>query len=139
METITELNLQTLTELSKQPIKATLSFLDFPYIALTQNDGYLIGTLWLDVDNFITVEMANATAWREALAIIAYHQQHTDTPLLINDELETAVKYFSDTPNGICNFINQQGNKITLEMMTKQNRKQENIMEKMGVSNGKIN
>ncbi|WP_386693103.1 MULTISPECIES: hypothetical protein [unclassified Lonepinella] len=129
MNTITELNLQTLTELSKQPITATLSFLDFPYIALTQNDGYLIGTLWLDVDNFITVEMANATAWREALAIMAYHQQHTTAPLLINDELETAVKYFSDTPNGICDFINQQGKTITIEMMSKQNREQEDLKQ----------
>ncbi|WP_439295253.1 hypothetical protein [Lonepinella sp. BR2882] len=129
-----------MTELTKQPVKATLSFLDFPHITLVQNDGYFIGSLWQSIDDFITVDMGNATAWREALAIIAYHQQNTTTPLLVNDEIETAVKYFSGTNNGICDFIDKQGNKITLEIMTKQNREQEDIriMEKMGASNDKI-
>ena len=101
-----------ITALMNEPIKATLSFLDFPYIQierLYQDDGkpFFNGTLWLDLDDQITIEMAGATGFLEALAVIAYQQQITATPLLVNDDL----------------FIDRHGNEITREQMSKENRK----------------
>ncbi|MDG6819722.1 hypothetical protein QA315_11635, partial [Glaesserella parasuis] len=78
---------------------ATLSSLDFPYIRIErqQDDNgkpFYIGILWLEINDQIIIEMAGATAFREALAIIAYQQQATQTPLLIDDEVADSIRYF---------------------------------------------
>ena len=126
-----DLSPQGIGELMKAPIKATLSFLDFPYIRLqkeTDDNGkdFYLGVLVLELGNEIIIEMAGADYFKESLAIIAYHQQMTSTPLLIDDKLEQSVSYFykhSQHSNGVNPFIEHNtGTEITLEMMTKANR-----------------
>ena len=128
-----DLSPQGIIELAKKPIRATLSGLDFPNITIElqhhDDDGspFYNGVLWLDLDNFIVIEMAGATAFKEALAIIAYQQQMTKTPLRIDDEVANSVKYFyehSQYGDGVNPLIEHNtGKEITLEMMTKENRK----------------
>lgn len=113
--------------LMNEPIKATLSFLDFPYIQLQrlhQDNGtaFFNGTLRLDLDDQITVEMAGATGFLEALAVIAYQQQQTSTPLLVNDELLAEINKLPH-PQRTNPFIDRHGNEITREQMSKENRK----------------
>lgn len=60
-----DLSPQGIGELMKAPIKATLSFLDFPYIRLqqeTDDNGkiFYIGVLVLELGNEIIIEMAGA-------------------------------------------------------------------------------
>jgi len=132
-----DLSPQGIGELMKAPIKATLSFLDFPYIRLqqeTDDNGkiFYIGVLVLELGNEIIIEMAGANYFKEALAIIAYHQQMTSIPLLIDDELEQSVSYFyehSQHSNGVNPFIEHNtGTEITLEMMTKANREKVDLL-----------
>lgn len=133
-----DLSLQGIIELAKKPIRATLSGLGFPNITIElqhhDDDGspFYNGVLWLDIDNFIVIEMAGATAFKEALAIIAYQQQMTKTPLHIDDEVADSVKYFyehSQYGDGVNPLIEHNtGNEITLEMMTKENRKKIDLL-----------
>ena len=83
-----DLSPQGIGELMKAPIKATLSFLDFPYIRLqkeTDDNGkdFYLGVLVLELGNEIIIEMAGANYFKESLTIVAFHQQMTSTPLLI--------------------------------------------------------
>lgn len=122
-----DLNLAGMTALMNEPIKATLSFLDFPHICIERlfnDDGssFFIGVLSLDLDDHINIEMAGATGFLEALAIIAYHQQLTATPLLVNDDLVAEINKLPPTQQ-INPFIDQHGNKITKIMMSKEYRK----------------
>lgn len=132
-----DLSPQGIGELMKAPILATLSFLDFPYITITREQGsdgepFYIGTLWLELDDQVTIEMAGATAFREALAIIAFQQQSTKTPLRIDDELEQTARYFyehSQYGDGINPLIEHRtGKEITLEMMSKENRQEVDLL-----------
>lgn len=116
-----------ITALMNEPIKATLSFLDFPYIQierLYQDNGkpFFNGTLWLDLDDQITIEMAGATGFLEALVVIAYQQQMTATPLLVNDDLLAEINKLPP-PQRTNPFIDRHGNEITREQMSKENRK----------------
>ncbi|WP_373777831.1 hypothetical protein [Glaesserella sp.] len=124
-------------ELMKAPIKATLSSLDFPYIRIEQQEDdngklFYIGILWLEMGDQIIIEMAGATAFKEALAIIAYQQQTTKTPLLIDDEVAASIRYFyecSQYGDGVNPLIEHYtGNEITLEMMAKDNREQVDML-----------
>ncbi|MDD0823884.1 hypothetical protein PTQ27_05305 [Mannheimia sp. AT1] len=122
-----ELNLPGITALMNEPIKATLSFLGFPHIRIERlyhdnGNPFFIGVLSLDLDDHINIEMAGATGFLEALAIIAYHQQLTATPLLVNDDLVAEINKLPP-PQQINPFIDQHGNKITKEMMSKEYRK----------------
>lgn len=113
--------------LMNEPIKATLSFLDFPFIQIQRlhhenGDPFFNGTLWLDLDDNITIEMAGATGFLEALAVIAYQQQITRTPLLINDDLLAEINRLP-APQHTNPFIGRHGNTITREQMSKENRK----------------
>lgn len=113
--------------LMNEPIKATLSFLDFPLIQIQRlhhenGDPFFNGTLWLDLDDNITIEMAGATGFLEALAVIAYQQQITRTPLLINDDLLAEINRLP-APQHTNPFIDRHGNTITREQMSKENRK----------------
>ena len=132
-----DLSPQGIGELMKAPIRATLSCLDFPYIRLQKemdNNGkdFYLGVLVLELGNEIIIEMAGANYFKEALAIIAYHQQMTATPLLIDDELEQSVRYFyehSQYSNGVNPFVEHHtGTEITLEMMTKANRQKVDLL-----------
>ncbi|MGX3021508.1 hypothetical protein [Ursidibacter sp. B-7004-1] len=132
-----DLSPQGIGKLMKAPIRATLSFLDFPYIAITQeqgNDGkpFYNGTLWLEMGESVVIEMAGATAFREVLAIIAFQQQMSKTPLLIDDELEQSTRYFyehSQYGEGINPLIEHRtGKEITLEMMSKANRQEVDLV-----------
>ena len=132
-----DLSPQGIGELMKAPIKATLSFLDFPYIRLqkeTADNGkdFYLGVLVLELGNEIIIEMAEANYFKEALAIIAYHQQMTSTPLLIDDELEQSVRYFyehSQYGDGVNPFVEHRtGTEIKLEMMTKANREKVDLL-----------
>lgn len=132
-----DLSPQGIGELMKAPIRATLSFLDFPYIRLQKEvadngKDFYLGVLVLELGNEIIIEMAGADYFKEALAIIAYHQQMTSTPLLINDELEQSVSYFykhSQHSNGVNPFIEHNtGTEITLEMMTEANRQKVDLL-----------
>lgn len=122
---ITPLTQEGILALAKAPITATLSFLDFPHIRIEQQhddkDGkpFFIGTLSLNVDDQIIIEMAGATAFREALAIIAYHQQLTKTALLINDDFVSYAEKLPPTNP----LIDRNGKPITPEMMSKEYRK----------------
>lgn len=113
--------------LMNEPIKATLSFLDFPYIQLQRlhhdnGTAFFNGTLWLDLDDNITVEMAGATGFLESLAVIAYQQQLTNTPLLVNDDLLAEINKLPP-PQRTNPFIDRHGNEITREQMSKENRR----------------
>ncbi|WGE63703.1 hypothetical protein NYR75_02445 [Actinobacillus equuli subsp. haemolyticus] len=120
-----DLTPQGILALAQEPIKATLSFLDFPHLRIEQvrlNDGSLafIGVLSLELDDHINIEMAGAVAFREALAIVAFHQQMTTAPLLINDDfVEYATKLPPTNP-----IIDRNGNPITKAMMTKEYRQE---------------
>lgn len=63
-----ELNLAGITALMSEPIKATLSFLDFPHIRIERlyhDNGrpFFIGVLSLDLEDHINIEMAGATGF----------------------------------------------------------------------------
>lgn len=117
--------------LMQAPIRATLSFLDFPHIRLqqeTNDDGksFYIGVLVMGEGDQIIIEMAGANYFKEALSIIAYQQQSTKTPLLIDDELEKSIRYFyehSQYGDGVNPLIEHRtGTEITIPMMSKANR-----------------
>ncbi|MEG9498727.1 hypothetical protein [Mannheimia indoligenes] len=123
-----ELNLPGITALMNEPIKATLSFLDFPYICIERlhhdnGKAFFIGVLSLDLEDHINIEMAGAIGFLEALAVIAYHQQLTATPLLVNDALLNEINKLP-YPQRTNPFIDQHGNEITKEMMSKDYRKE---------------
>ena len=132
-----DLSPQGIGELMKAPIRATLSCLDFPYIRLQKETddngkGFYLGVLVLELGNEIIIEMAGANYFKEALAIIAYHQQMTSTPLLIDDEVEQSVRYFyehSQYGDGVNPLVEHcTGTEITLEMMTKANRQKVDLL-----------
>ncbi|MEG9491173.1 hypothetical protein [Mannheimia indoligenes] len=113
--------------LMNEPIKATLSFLDFPHIRIERlyhdnGNPFFIGVLSLDLEDHINIEMAGATGFLEALAVIAYHQQLTATPLLVNDDLLSEINKLPP-PQRTNPFIDRHGNEITREQMSKENRK----------------
>ncbi|QLB14660.1 hypothetical protein A6B39_03930 [Mannheimia granulomatis] len=121
-----ELNLPGITALMNEPIKATLSFLDFPHIRIERlrhdnGNAFFMGVLSLDLDDHINIEMAGATGFLEALAVIAYHQQLTATPLLVNDDLLAEINKLP-YPQRTNPFIDRHGNEITREMMSKEYR-----------------
>lgn len=123
-----ELNLPGITALMNEPIKATLSFLDFPHIRIERlhhdnGNPFFIGVLSLDLEDHINIEMAGATGFLEALAVIAYHQQLTATPLLVNDDLLSEINKLP-YPQRTNPFIDRHGNEITKEMMSKDYRKE---------------
>lgn len=131
-----DLSPQGIGELMKAPIRATLSCLDFPYIRLqkeTDDNGkdFYLGVLVLELGNEIIIEMAGANYFKESLAIIAYHQQMTTTPLLVDDEVELSVRYFcehSQFAKSVNPLIEHgTGKEITLEMMTKTNREKADL------------
>lgn len=126
-----DLSPEGIKALMQAPIKATLSFLDFPHIRLQQETdesgkAFYIGVLVMGEGDQIIIEMAGANYFREALTIIAYQQQTTNTPLLIDDELEKSVRYFyehSQYSDGVNPLIEHRtGTEITIEMMSKANR-----------------
>lgn len=123
--------------LMKTPIRATLSFLDFPHIRLqqeTDDDGkvFYFGVLVIEDGDQIIVDMAEANYFREALMIVAYQQQMTKTPLLIDDELAESVRYFyehSQYGDGVNPLIEHRtGTEISLEMMSKANREKVDLL-----------
>lgn len=123
-----ELNLPGITALMNEPIKATLSFLDFPHIRIERlhhdnGNPFFIGVLSLDLEDHINIEMAGATGFLEALAVIAYHQQLTATPLLVNDDLLSEIDKLP-YPQRTNPFIDRHGNEITKVMMSKDSRKE---------------
>lgn len=81
-------------DLMATPIKATFSAVHYPHISLTVEDWGVNAVLWLAVDDFVLLGI-DSNSLKESLMMVAYLQQSTDTPLLIDKKLQAELTALS--------------------------------------------
>lgn len=85
-------------DLINTPISITYSKAQFPHLTVTSEDWGINAVLWLDVGDFLPLGIdADTMQW--ALIMIAFLQQSTKAPLLIDAEMQQELTALSE--NGI--------------------------------------
>ncbi len=85
-------------DLINTPISITYSKAQFPHLTATSEDWGINAVLWLDVGDFLPLGI-DADTMQETLIMIAFLQQSTKAPLLINEEMQQELTTLSE--NGI--------------------------------------
>ena len=85
-------------DLINTPISITYSKAQFPHLTATSEDWGINAVLWLEVGDFMPLGI-DADTMQEALIIVAFLQQSTKAPLLIDEEMQQELAALSE--NGI--------------------------------------
>lgn len=94
-------------DLINTPISITYSKAQFPHLTATSEDWGVNTVLWLDVGDFLPLGI-DADTMQEALIMIAFLQQSTKTPLLIDEEMQQELTALSE--NGMTFNPMKKGN-----------------------------
>lgn len=94
-------------DLINTPISITYSKAQFPHLTATSEDWGINAVLWLDVDDFLPLGI-DADTMQEALIMIAFLQQSTKAPLLIDEEMQQELTALSE--NGMTFNPMKKGN-----------------------------
>ena len=95
-------------DLINTPISITYSKAQFPHLTVTSEDWGGVNTvLWLDVGDFLPLGI-DADTMQEALIMIAFLQQSTKAPLLIDEEMQQELTALSE--NGMAFNPMKKGN-----------------------------
>ncbi len=94
-------------DLINTPISITYSKAQFPHLTATSEDWGVNTVLWLDVGDFLPLGI-DADTMQEALIMIAFLQQSTKAPLLIDEEMQQELTALSE--NGIAFNPMKKGN-----------------------------
>ena len=94
-------------DLINTPISITYSKAQFPHLTVTSEDWGINAVLWLDVGDFLPLGI-DADTMQEALIMIAFLQQSTKAPLLIDAEMQQELTALSE--NGIAFNPMKKGN-----------------------------
>lgn len=89
------------------PISITYSKAQFPHLTATSEDWGVNTVLWLEVGDFLPLGI-DADTMQEALSMIAFLQQSTKAPLLIDAEMQQELTVLSE--NGIAFNPMKKGN-----------------------------
>ena len=81
-------------DLINTPISITYSKAQFPHLTVTSEDWGVNTVLWLDVGDFLPLGI-DADTMQEALIMIAFLQQSTKAPLLIDEEMQQELTALS--------------------------------------------
>ena len=82
-------------DLINTPISITYSKAQFPHLTATSEDWGVNTVLWLDVGDFLPLGI-DADTMQEALIMIAFLQQSTKAPLLIDEEMQQELTALSE-------------------------------------------
>ena len=94
-------------DLINTPISITYSKAQFPHLTATSEDWGVNTVLWLDVGDFLPLGI-DADTMQEALIMIAFLQQSTKAPLLIDAEMQQELTALSE--NGMTFNPMKKGN-----------------------------
>ena len=94
-------------DLINTPISITYSKAQFPHLTVTSEDWEVNTVLWLDVGDFLPLGI-DADTMQEALIMIAFLQQSTKAPLLIDEEMQQELTALSE--NGMTFNPMKKGN-----------------------------
>ena len=94
-------------DLINTPISITYSKAQFPHLTATSEDWGIKAVLWLDVGDFLPLGI-DADTMQEALIMIAFLQQSTKAPLLIDEEMQQELTALSE--NGMTFNPMKKGN-----------------------------
>ncbi|HHF4460397.1 TPA: hypothetical protein ACPOVJ_000618 [Haemophilus influenzae] len=94
-------------DLINTPISITYSKAQFPHLTVTSEDWGVNTVLWLEVGDFLPLGI-DADTMQEALIMIAFLQQSTKAPLLIDAEMQQELTALSE--NGIAFNPMKKGN-----------------------------
>ena len=94
-------------DLINTPISITYSKAQFPHLTATSEDWGVNTVLWLEVGDFLPLGI-DADTMQEALSMIAFLQQSTKAPLLIDAEMQQELTVLSE--NGIAFNPMKKGN-----------------------------
>lgn len=94
-------------DLINTPISITYSKAQFPHLTATSEDWGVNTVLWLEVGDFLPLGI-DADTMQEALIMIAFLQQSTKAPLLIDEEMQQELTVLSE--NGIAFNPMKKGN-----------------------------
>ena len=94
-------------DLINTPISITYSKAQFPHLTATSEDWGINAVLWLDVGDFLPLGI-DADTMQEALIMVAFLQQSTKAPLLIDEEMQQELTALSE--NGMTFNPMKKGN-----------------------------
>lgn len=94
-------------DLINTPISITYSKAQFPHLTVTSENWGVNTVLWLEVDDFLPLGI-DADTMQEALIMIAFLQQSTKAPLLIDEEMQQELTALSE--NGMTFNPMKKGN-----------------------------
>ena len=94
-------------DLINTPISITYSKAQFPHLTATSEDWGINAVLWLEVGDFLPLGI-DADTMQEALIMVAFLQQSTKAPLLINEEMQQELTALSE--NGMAFNPMKKGN-----------------------------
>ena len=94
-------------DLINTPISITYSKAQFPHLTVTSENWGVNTVLWLEVDDFLPLGI-DADTMQETLIMIAFLQQSTKAPLLIDEEMQQELTALSE--NGMTFNPMKKGN-----------------------------
>ena len=94
-------------DLINTPISITYSKAQFPHLTATSEDWGVNTVLWLEVGDFLPLGI-DADTMQEALIMVAFLQQSTKAPLLIDEEMQQELTALSE--NGMAFNPMKKGN-----------------------------
>ena len=94
-------------DLINTPISITYSKAQFPHLTVTCEDWGMNAVLWLEVGDFLPLGI-DADTIQEALMMVAFLQQSTKAPLLIDEEMQQELTALSE--NGMAFNPMKKGN-----------------------------
>ena len=94
-------------DLINTPISITYSKAQFPHLTVTFEDWGVNAVLWLEVGDFLPLGI-DADTMQEALIMVAFLQQSTKAPLLIDEDMQQELTALSE--NGMTFNPMKKGN-----------------------------
>lgn len=115
-------------DLINTPISITYSKAQFPHLTVTSEDWGINAVLWLDVGDFLPLGI-DADTMQEALIMIAFLQQSTKAPLLIDEEMQQELTALSENSIAFNPMKKGNGALIPLAEILSTDTKQETMRQ----------
>ncbi|EGT81114.1 hypothetical protein BFQ30_09005 [Haemophilus quentini] len=113
-------------DLINTPISITYSKAQFPHLTVTSEDWGINAVLWLEVGDFLPLGI-DADTMQEALIMVAFLQQSTKAPLLINEEMQQELTALSENSIAFNPMKKANGALIPLAEILSTDTKQETM------------
>lgn len=115
-------------DLINTPISITYSKAQFPHLTVTSEDWGINAVLWLDVGDFLPLGI-DADTMQEALIMMAFLQQSTKAPLLIDEEMQQELTALSENSIAFNPMKKGNGALIPLAEILSTDTKQETMRQ----------